>query len=59
MGLLVKGEWSTDWYDTDSSGGEFIRTDAQFRNQIGDDNFPAEAGRYHLFVWPAPGHIAP
>ncbi len=50
MGLLVKGEWSTDWYDTDSSGGEFIRTDAQFRNQIGDDNFPAEAGRYHLFV---------
>jgi putative glutathione S-transferase len=50
MGLLVKGEWSTDWYDTDSSGGEFIRTDAQFRNQIGDENFPAEANRYHLFV---------
>ncbi|MAY02353.1 MAG: glutathione-dependent reductase [Gammaproteobacteria bacterium] len=50
MGLLVKGEWSTDWYDTDSSGGEFIRTDAQFRNSIGDENYPAEAGRYHLFV---------
>lgn len=50
MGLLVKGEWSTDWYDTESSGGEFIRTDAQFRNQIGEDSFPAEAGRYHLFV---------
>ena len=50
MGLLVKGEWSTDWYDTKSSGGEFIRKDAQFRNQIGEENFPAEAGRYHLFV---------
>lgn len=50
MGLLVEGEWSTDWYDTKTSGGEFIRTDAQFRNQIGDDDFPAEAGRYHLFV---------
>lgn len=50
MGLLVKGQWSTDWYDTESSGGEFIRTDAQFRNTIGDENYPAEAGRYHLFV---------
>lgn len=50
MGLLVKGEWHTDWYDTDSSGGEFIRTDAQFRNSIGDDMYPAEKGRYHLFV---------
>ncbi|MFL2840760.1 MAG: glutathione S-transferase family protein [Pseudohongiellaceae bacterium] len=50
MGLLIRGEWSSDWYDTESSGGEFIRADAQFRNQIGDENFPAEAGRYHLFV---------
>ncbi|MDG2090906.1 MAG: glutathione S-transferase family protein [Gammaproteobacteria bacterium] len=50
MGLLVKGVWSTQWYDTESSGGEFVRKDAQYRNQIGDVNFPAEAGRYHLFV---------
>lgn len=50
MGLLVKGEWHTDWYDTKSSGGEFIRTDAQFRNKIGDDRYPAERDRYHLFV---------
>src|SRR5690606_18762713 len=27
-----------------------IRQDAQFRHRIGDDDFPAEAGRYHLFV---------
>lgn len=50
MGLLVKGEWHTDWYDTESSGGEFVRTDAQYRNSIGDPEYPAEAGRYHLFV---------
>ena len=50
MGLLVKGEWHTDWYDTSSSGGEFIRTDAQYRNEIGGKDYPAEAGRYHLFV---------
>ncbi len=50
MGLLVKGEWHTDWYDTESSDGEFIRTDAQYRNSIGDMDYPAEAGRYHLFV---------
>tara|TARA_R110000824_G_scaffold315042_1_gene502090 strand:- start:106846 stop:107811 length:966 start_codon:yes stop_codon:yes gene_type:complete len=50
MGLLVKGEWHTDWYDTESSGGEFVRTDAQYRNAIGDPEYPAEAGRYHLFV---------
>lgn len=54
MGLLVKGKWHTDWYDTESSDGEFIRTDAQFRNWITPASeggeFPAEAGRYHLFV---------
>ncbi len=50
MGLLVKGEWRDEWYDTESSGGEFIRQDSQFRHQIGDAAYPAEAGRYHLFV---------
>ena len=23
MGLLVDGQWNTDWYDTKSTGGEF------------------------------------
>ncbi len=54
MGLLVKGEWHTDWYDTDSTGGEFVRQDAQFRRQISkageSGEFEAEAGRYHLYV---------
>ena len=59
MGLLVKGEWRDEWYDTDSTGGEFVRQDAAFRNWVtadgspgpsGDGGFRAEAGRYHLYV---------
>lgn len=56
MGLLVEGTWHTDWYDTKTSGGEFIRSEAQFRNWVypadlaKDGEFVAEAGRYHLFV---------
>ena len=30
--------------------GEFVRGVSGFRSAIGDDDFPAEAGRYHLFV---------
>ncbi len=59
MGLLVDGEWRTDWYDTASSGGRFVRDTAKFRNWItpdgapgptGEGGFRAEAGRYHLYV---------
>ena len=53
MGLLINGSWHDEWYDTSSTGGEFIRTDAQFRNTISNEagaDFPAEADRYHLFV---------
>lgn len=53
MGLLVNGQWQDQWYDTDSHGGEFVRTDAQFRHHItadGSSGFKAESGRYHLFV---------
>ncbi|TQV66986.1 glutathione S-transferase family protein [Exilibacterium tricleocarpae] len=54
MGLLVKGEWHTDWYDTSATGGEFVRQDSQFRHTLkpeaDGDGFVAEAGRYHLFV---------
>jgi putative glutathione S-transferase len=34
MGLLVEGKWVDQWYDTKSSGGKFLRTEAQFRNFI-------------------------
>lgn len=30
--------------------GEFVRGVSGFRDQIGDSEFPAEPGRYHLFV---------
>ena len=59
MGLLVEGKWHTDWYDTKSTNGKFVRKDAHFRNWVtadgepgpsGRDGFKAEPGRYHLYV---------
>lgn len=53
MGLLVDGVWQDKWYDTKSTGGRFERQDSLFRNWItadGSSGFPAEAGRYHLYV---------
>ena len=59
MGLLVDGKWLDQWYDTNASGGKFVRSAAQFRNWItadgaagpsGRDGFKAESGRYHLYV---------
>ncbi|MDR3440102.1 glutathione S-transferase family protein [Telmatospirillum sp.] len=51
MGLMVDGEWHDAWYDTSSTGGRFERPETRFRNRIGvDPAFPAEAGRYHLYV---------
>ncbi len=59
MGQLIEGTWKDDWYDTDSQGGAFKRTRAQFRNWItgdgsagpsGEAGFRAQSGRYHLFV---------
>ena len=59
MGQLVEGVWHDVWYDTKSTGGQFIRTEQKFRNFItpdgsagptGDAGFKAESGRYHLYV---------
>lgn len=53
MGLLVKGQWQDQWYDTESTGGRFIREQSQFRNWIsadGQSGFKAEPDRYHLYV---------
>src|SRR5688500_11395796 len=59
MGLLVKGKWVDEWYDTKSTGGSFVRTNARFRNWItadgspgptGEGGCPAERGRYHMYV---------
>jgi len=59
MGLLVDGQWQDNWYDTEKTGGHFVRKDSQFRNWItadgsagptGDSGFKTEKGRYHLYV---------
>ncbi len=60
MGLLVDGHWQDKWYDTQSTGGRFVRGEAQFRHWVtadgsagptGEAGFKAEAGRYQLYVW--------
>lgn len=50
MGLLIDGQWHDKWYDTTSTGGRFKRQESAFRDRVGTDRFPAEAGRYHLYV---------
>ncbi len=51
MGLLVDGRWQDQWYDTSKSGGAFQRSESRFRGTIGPNGpFPAEAGRYRLYV---------
>lgn len=59
MGMLVDGHWQENWYDTSSTGGRFERKASAFRNWVTPDGapgpsgvggFPAERGRYHLYV---------
>jgi glutathionyl-hydroquinone reductase len=56
MGRLVEGVWRDEWYETASSGGEFLRQPARFRDRIEPGGrFAPEAGRYHLYVsWACP-----
>jgi len=57
MGLLVNGAWQEDISRT--KDGHFIRPSTSFRNFVtadgsagptGEGGFPAEAGRYHLYI---------
>ena len=51
MGRLVEGTWHDEWYDTKSTGGEFVREDAGFREPVKQGGrFAPESGRYHLYV---------
>ena len=59
MGLLIDGQWHDRWYDTKSTGGKFERQESSFRNWVtadgspgpsGEGGFPAESGRYHLYI---------
>ena len=44
MGLLQKGKWVDQRYDTDTSGGEFRRQDSRFRNWLTPDGEPGPNG---------------
>jgi glutathionyl-hydroquinone reductase len=53
MGYLLEGRWKDGWYDTGRTGGDFVRPEAQFRGGVtadGSSGYPAQAGRYHLYV---------
>jgi putative glutathione S-transferase len=53
MNMLVDGEWRTDAYDLTDEDGNFVRDTTSFRNRVEADpdaEFPAESGRYHLYV---------
>lgn len=50
--MLVDGQWRTDWYAPDEAG-RFVRPRTRFHDRVsasGEGRFPAEAGRYHLYV---------
>lgn len=49
MRAFIDGEW--DDYNLTNERGEFERASTSFRSWIGgDEEFPAESGRYHLYV---------
>ncbi|MEO8530216.1 MAG: glutathione S-transferase family protein, partial [Deltaproteobacteria bacterium] len=45
--------WQDKWYDTSETGGAFKRKPSSWRHWVSADaasEFPAESGRYHLYV---------
>ena len=59
MGVLIDGVWKDQWYDTEKTGGRFVRSKSRHRNWItpdgapgptGEGGFAAQRGRYHLYV---------
>ncbi len=59
MGQLFDGKWSDDDIRPSDAKGAFLRPSSAFRNWVaadgsagpsGEGGYPAEAGRYHLFI---------
>ncbi len=58
--MLVEGKWTEGFkLSRDGKDGRFVRRESVFRNWVtadgsagpsGEGGFPAEAGRYHLYV---------
>ncbi|VVB48157.1 S-transferase [Beijerinckiaceae bacterium RH CH11] len=47
---MVDGTWQSTEHAAPTEGGAFVRPATTFREWIGSERFPAEAGRYHLYV---------
>jgi putative glutathione S-transferase len=50
MSRLVEGEWVADADLETDEDGEFQRQEQVFRSRLGTDAYPAEAGRYHIYI---------
>jgi putative glutathione S-transferase len=53
MGIMVQGVWQAEPSAARTRGGEFVRSESVFRDAVSADGasgFPAQAGRYHLYV---------
>src|SRR6056297_4025247 len=53
MHMLVDGQWRRNAYVATDDSGEFQRQETSFRDSIEaapNAKFPAEEGRYHLYV---------
>jgi len=51
MGVMIDGKWRMQSIAELADGGVFRRSETSFRNWLTPDGeFPAEAGRYHLYV---------
>jgi len=53
MGKLIDGVWQKEAFSPETREGRFVRPDSPFRSWVrrdGSSGFPAEPGRYHLYV---------
>jgi putative glutathione S-transferase len=53
MGVLVNGVWQEQEPTPQTTNGQYIRKDSQFRQWVttdGSSEFPAAVGRYHLYI---------
>jgi putative glutathione S-transferase len=50
---MIEGRWHAGDVRTPGAGGRFVRRESAYRRSVtadGSSGFPAEAGRYHLYV---------
>jgi glutathionyl-hydroquinone reductase len=53
MGYLENGVWHKGWSGRHDARGNFVRRESRFRSRVtvdGSSGYPAEPGRYHLYV---------